>query len=79
MRTIEFYAHKGKCLDCGEAVKMSRGNRSPFPLLPNQCWCISCGALYKVDTNDNDTEWEKKQWEQKRKDDETDLYHREIE
>ena len=61
---IKMKAHKGICTFCGEVVKMQRDQEPPYPLKPDQCFCLNCGAQHKVITG-NIQEWEQEQWNQK--------------
>lgn len=62
-RLESMYAHKGKCLHCGNIVKIyvnEKTNR-PDPLM---CCCIRCGQRYYMEIEDMD-KWLCEQWQQK--------------
>lgn len=62
---IEFYGHKGECKHCeGGIVKMGR-DRETMELQLDNCFCLACGARYRVAYDGPIHEFERQQWKQK--------------
>jgi transcription elongation factor Elf1 len=63
MKLDSMYAHEGKCVLCGEIVKMLRHSIT-HRLKPDACYCLHCGQAYYMEIPDIDA-WEVEQWNQK--------------